>query len=344
MHTDAPPAGAPTSESPSLSWWLWIRRWGISILSFIGGLMTLFVFRRELTNIRWFVGSILLIWILFAVLTQARQALETRGGRLRLVVTAADYLIQSLYHGVLLFLLPVYWASTTLTSVNAWFLVLIVIQAILATFDPWYHVVVHPRPWTRYIFFLTAIFGGLNLALPLVGVPPHLALAGAAWTSVVALTPSVCRARGWRWFSGLQTMAVAGVLLAVLVWWGRAVLPPVPLFLAQKTMAWAVAGGDTLEPVTGTIRAEDVRQRGLIAYTAIYAPAGLKQSVRHVWRREGQVVDDVRLSPVHGGRREGFRTHSRKTSFPADPSGRWVVDVVTGSDQLLGRLRFQIVP
>src|SRR5262245_30299892 len=268
MHTDAPPVGAPASEPPSRSWWLWIRRWGISILSFIGGLLTLFVFRREITNIRWFVASILLIWLIFAVLTQARQALESRGPRLRLVVTAADYLIQSLYHGVLLFLLPVYWASTTLTSINSPFLILIVIQAILATFDPWYHVVVHPRPWTRYIFFLTAIFGGLNLALPLVGVPPHLALAGAAWTSAVALTPSVCRARGWRWFSGLQTMAVAGVLLAVVVWLGRAVLPPVPLFISQKTMAFAVAGADTLDPVTGTIRTEDVRQRGLIAYTS----------------------------------------------------------------------------
>ncbi len=51
-----------------------------------------------------------------------------------------------------------------------------------------------------------------------------------------------------------------------------------------------------------------------------------------------------KLSPVHGGRREGFRTFSRKTGFPADPVGRWTVDVVTGSDQLLGRLRFRVVP
>lgn len=339
----APAPGGPLSEPGARAWWPWLRRWGISIVSLIAGLLTLFVFRRELTQVRWFVGSILLIWLLFAVLTQARQALESRN-RLRLVVTAADYLIQSLYHGVLLFLLPVYWASTTLTSINAPFLVLIVVLAVLATFDPWYHVVVHPRPWTRFIFFLTSIFGGLNLALPLVGVPPHLALAAAAWTSVVALTPSVCRARGWRWLPGLQTMAVLGVLAAVLTWWGRVVLPPVPLFIAQKTMAWNVAGAATLEPVSGTLRADEVRQRGLIAYTAIYAPAGLKQSIRHVWRRDGQIVDDVRLSPVHGGRREGFRTFSRKTSFPADPSGRWVVDVVTGSDQLLGRLRFNVVP
>jgi hypothetical protein len=56
------------------------------------------------------------------------------------------------------------------------------------------------------------------------------------------------------------------------------------------------------------------------------------------------VVDVVKLSPVHGGRREGFRTFSRKTGFPPDPVGRWTVDVVTASDQLVGRLRFRVVP
>jgi hypothetical protein len=341
METNASPVAGPRVERALREWVPWLRRWGISMVSLIGGLLTLFVFRRELTHVRWFVGSILLIWILFAVLTQVRQALEARGHRL--VITAADYLIQSLYHGVLLFLLPVYWASTTLTSLNAPFLVLILVLALLATFDPWYHVVVHPRPWTRYVFFLVSIFCGLNLALPLVGVPPHLALAGAAWASAVALTPSVCRARGWRWWFGLRAMALAGVFFAVLAWWGRAALPPVPLFIAAKTMAWAV-DGDSLEPVSGAIQADELRRRGLIAYTAIYAPAGLQQSVRHVWRQDGHVVDDVRLSPVRGGRREGFRTYSRKTSFPADPSGRWVVDVLTGSDQLVGRLRFTVVP
>jgi hypothetical protein len=47
---------------------------------------------------------------------------------------------------------------------------------------------------------------------------------------------------------------------------------------------------------------------------------------------------------VEGGRREGFRTFSRKGSFPADPVGRWSVDVVTGSGQLIGLVPFRVVP
>jgi hypothetical protein len=55
------------------------------------------------------------------------------------------------------------------------------------------------------------------------------------------------------------------------------------------------------------------------------------------------VIEVVALAPVLGGRREGYRTYSRKTSFPDDAEGRWSVDVVTASGQLIGRLRFRIV-
>jgi hypothetical protein len=55
------------------------------------------------------------------------------------------------------------------------------------------------------------------------------------------------------------------------------------------------------------------------------------------------VVDVVPLSPVRGGRREGFRTYSRKTGFPPVVAGRWTVDVVTDSGQLVGRVRFRVV-
>lgn len=341
------PAGAPELDRAARpAVWSTLlpfaRQWGISLASFVGGLLALFVFRRDIPHVQWIVGYLLLLWLLVAVLTQVRQALEARGHRL--VVTAADYLIQTLYHGVLLFLLPVYYASATLGSPNVAFLVLLVAMALVATFDPWWRAFVHPRPWVGYVFFVVSIFGALNLALPLVGVPPHLALLGAAWTSAVALTPTVCRARSWPWHQGVAVLAAIGIVAAVLVWLGRAWIPPVPLFVARADLAWDVGGLDSRESASGPITADELRQRGLIAYTAVYAPAGLRQSIRHVWRREGEIVDVVELSPVYGGRREGFRTYSRKTAFPADPAGRWTVDITTGSGQLIGRLRFRVVP
>ena len=260
------------------------------------------------------------------------------------MLTATEYTIQTLYHGVLLFLLPAYWAATTLSSPNVAFLGLLIVLALLATVDPWYQAIVHPRPWFGYVFFLVSMFGALNLALPLVGVPPFLALVTAAWLAVVLLTPAVCRARRWRWSTGFAVTSLVGLVVAGAAGLRPVVVPPAPLFIASKALGWTVGAIDSLEPIAGVIRADELQQRGLVAYTAIYAPAGLTQPVEHVWRQEGRIINVVRLTPVEGGRREGYRTFSRKTAFPADSVGRWTVDVMTAHGQLIGRLRFRVVP
>jgi len=319
------------------------RTWGVSIASFVGGVLTLFVFRRGLPHVGLIVGYLLLLWLLVAVLVQVRGKLAASERRThRFVLGATEYAVQTLYHGVLLFLLPAYWAATTLTSVNVVFFLGLVILALLATFDPWYQAVVHPRPWAGYVFFLVSLFGAFNLALPLVGLPPVAALAIAAWTAVVALTPAVCRARAWAWSRGLVVTSLIGMLAASAVLVGRVAIPPAPLFLADARLGWNVGTVDSLEP-PAPIPAGALLQNGLVAYTAIYAPAGLKQPVDHVWRLNGRIINVIRLTPVKGGRREGYRTFSRKLSFPADPTGRWTVDVTTEAGQLIGRMRFRVV-
>src|SRR5207247_1573349 len=229
-------------------------------------------FRRGLPHVGLIVGYLLLLWLLVAALLRLRDTLVVSARRAhRLALTATEYVVQTLYHGVLLFLLPAYWAATTLTSVNVFFFLALVALALLATFDPWYQAVVHPYPLVGYVFFLVSLFGALNLALPLVGLPPVAALGIAAWVAVVALTPALCRARAWPWSRGLGVTRLIG-------------------------------------------------------------------------RLEGQIINVIRLTPVEGGRREGYRTFSRKTGFPADPKGRWTVDVTTASGQLIGRMRFRVAP
>ncbi len=322
----------------------WLRRWGISFASLAGGLATLFVFRRGLPHVAWIIGYLLLLWLLFALLAQVRQALESSERRAHhRVATAVDYTVQTLYHGLLLFVLPAYYAAATLTSVNVFFVVLLAALIVLATFDPWYSAVVHPRPWLGSVFFVVSIFAALNVALPLLGVRPYAALLLSAWAAVVAITPAVRRAFAWSWQPALLTTAAAGVVAAALVGAGGVAIPPAPLFVARADLRWNVGTMDSLEPVAGAIRANELRQRGITAYTAIYAPAGLRQPVAHVWKHDGRVTDVISLSAVAGGRREGYRTWSRKAVFPANPRGRWTVDVMTTSGQLLGRLSFRVV-
>ena len=323
--------------------WLW--RWGISIASLAGGLLTLFVFRRGLPHIGWIVGYLLLLWLLVAVLVQVRDTLQASDKRAhRLVLTATEYTVQTLYHGVLLFLLPAYWAATTLGSPNVVLLVLLAALALLATIDPWYRAIVRPWPWVGHVFFVVSTFGALNLALPLVGMPPFAALLVAAWLAVVGLTPAVRRARHWRWFTAIVVTTLGGLAAAAALGRWCVVVPPAPMFLARSELGWAVGTLESLEPVPSAIRTGELHERGLVARTAISAPAGLRQPVEHVWRRNGRQMDVMRLTPVQGGRRDGFRTFSRKTAFPANPVGRWSVDVTTEAGQLIGRLRFRVVP
>ena len=83
----------------------------------------------------------------------------------------------------------------------------------------------------------------------------------------------------------------------------------------------------------------------LAAYTAVYAPAGVRQPIAHIWWRDRRQLARVVLpTPVLGGRREGFRTYSRFTDLKAPVAGRYRVDVMTASGQLIGRLRFIVTP
>jgi hypothetical protein len=64
-----------------------------------------------------------------------------------------------------------------------------------------------------------------------------------------------------------------------------------------------------------------------------------------VWWRDHEQVAYVDLpTPVRGGRLQGFRTYSTYTDLKPPVAGRYRVDVVTASGQLIGRLRFTVTP
>ncbi len=323
----------------------WLGRWGISIGSLAMGLVTLLVFRRGLPHVGWIVGYLLLLWLLFVVLMEARAPLEERGQRL--VVSAAHYTIQSLYHNLLLFVLPGYYAAATLTSANALFLLAVVAGALVTAVDPWYRHVVHPRPWLEHLLLGFSIFAALNVALPLVGVRPIIALEGSAALAVLALVPAFRHSGAASW-KRAHAWAVGLALLAVItVWYGRALVPPAPLFLARAVPARAVTLLEPVDPVeSGSVPAATVTEwGGIAAYTAIYAPAGLSQAIEHVWYRNGALLARIPLAtPVLGGRAQGFRTYSRNQELRPPLAGRYTVDVRTASGQLIGRLRFTVTP
>src|SRR2546425_8653802 len=128
----------------------WLSRWGVSFASLGGGLLTLLVFRRGLPNVGWIVGYLLLLWLLFAVFIEMRQALASSEQKSRrLIVSAVDYTIQTLYHGLLLFILPSFYAPPPLPALNGAFLALLVALGLPTTLDPGDPGHVHTGPCPR---------------------------------------------------------------------------------------------------------------------------------------------------------------------------------------------------
>jgi hypothetical protein len=134
-------------------------------------------------------------------------------------------------------------------------------------------------------------------------------------------------------------------LVALLAWFWRALVPPAPLFIARAVASRTVQALEPVDVVHGSVPASTVAAWGeLAAFTAIHAPGGLRQDVMHVWRRDGAVIARVSLATIRGGRAEGFRTWSQRRGLRPPLAGRYAVDVLTASSQLIGRLRFTITP
>jgi len=82
------------------------------------------------------------------------------------------------------------------------------------------------------------------------------------------------------------------------------------------------------------------------AWSAIFSPKNLNLTILHEWQRyisDKDIWQTQRVIqlPVVGGRDGGFRTYSVRSDL--NP-GKWRVNIKTESGQIIGRLRFNIVP
>lgn len=323
-------------------WLQWAARWGVSAASLTLGILTLIVFRRGADYFPWILGYLILLWVGAVVFAHIRQALELRNRRL--VRVALDFTIQNLHQDLLLFLLPIYYASTTLSSLNALFLLLLVTAALLTTIDPWYQATILRYPWAGHALFVFGLFASLNVGLPLIRVRSAQALVLSAFLSLLALTPAIRRGRGLSWRKAALAAALGGFLAATMVWSLRDWIPPGPLHLSAATFARAVEKLEPVEPIR-EVSAANLRVWGnLVCFTAVSAPAGLREPIYHIWHKDDIQVGKIALSPIRGGRPGGFRTYSQRSELGADPAGRWTVDVLTAHGQLIGRVRLVVTP
>jgi len=84
----------------------------------------------------------------------------------------------------------------------------------------------------------------------------------------------------------------------------------------------------------------------VFCFASVFAPTHLTKRIAHEWRYYSEVKDDWAVTDrteyrLTGGRDGGYRGYTFKKNIEM---GQWCVDIITDDDQILGRIKFEIVP
>lgn len=315
--------------------------WLLPAISFAAGWAGFALIQRGETAARSIAVMALLGWPLLL----AENLLGNWLGRLsrgRLSPALLGFVTQNLQQELLFFSLPFLIGATQRDAGQIAFTTVVALGALISTLDPVYHRYVAARPGISVVFHAFCTFIASLVVLPVaVGMPLELALPVALAASGLWVTLSLPRMLAG--VSDLRTrlFGMAAVLVSLLaLWLLRANVPPAGLSLKYSRITQSLEG---LRPGPALTRvdAQTLLTEGAVAFVSIRAPAGLAQSVVFEWWHRGERLDQVPAG-IEGGSEAGWRTYTRKHNFPADPRGRWRVDVLTPQGQLICRLPFVV--
>jgi hypothetical protein len=332
------PARAWLAAHETALWWLH------SLYALAFGVGVMWLGSRNYAFLQIAFAQVLFIWATSLVLplVAAHATLPRRVGRL--TELAITYFHKNFYQQLLFFSLPVYWASVTLWSANVIFIVIVAVSAVLSTLDIVYDRHVSKRRELAAPFFALNLFACANVALPVVwSLGNTEAIRLSALLAFVGFATLRYSPRHWLRFSPLRSLVLAAALLAVVAELGRPFIPPAPLRLVSGGFGQGVsARAPTLLAPLDALPAETPQR--VFALTAVFAPLGLNDRVRHRWTVDGATVYASRYYEFSGGRPEGYRLWTYAT-LPALPAGaRVVVSVETEGGQLIGQVSASAAP
>jgi len=327
-------------------WWLhsaYALGLGITVVAFA---------QKGLDHARWLAVSVGAAWLLvvlfFRLFGSGREQahLHTAGPKIRLRFFAMTYALKNLYQGMLFFLLPFYWKSTTFWAPNSWFVVLLGMCALLSTLDIVFDRVVFRFRALASIFHGVALFGCLNLVVPAL-VPDTRTLYSLLiamgitvigfWTIHVSL--SMLRDRRW---IALFFISAGAALAAAYA--GRTAIPPVPMYVSNGAVGPMLLPDGRLAMVVRELHPSVIDK--LIAITDVVVPGGKGDRLVHVWRHDGDEIHRATETTSRVDGPEGtvrLRSALGGRELPSRLVGSWAVDVETQDAQLVGRVSFVVV-
>ena len=321
---------------------LWFRHhqeklwWLHSFYALMLGIGVLWVGRQNFTYLRVAVFHISFIWLsslLLPRLLNARALPSNWAPRLKLVI---NFLNKNLYQQMLFFVLPIYYASATLGSRNIVFVVLVGLSALLSTLDIVYDRHLAVKRYFTATFFAFNLFALINIMLPILwsvsntlatrisGVLAFIGFLTLGYPTVPALLRRIALVAG------------IGIIFFMVTEFGRPFIPPAPLRMASVEFGTAFdrQSLQMLAPVTELSAGNSVQLYGM---TAIKAPLGLLERIRHHWYENRKTVCASSFHDVVGGRAAGFRLWTSCTFSALAPNTGVRLDLETEGGQLIGR-------
>jgi hypothetical protein len=311
--------------------------WFHSFYSLLLGVGVMWLGTRHFAYLRVAVFHIAFIWatslLLPTVSSHPRLKPEWKI-RIRLLI---NYFQRNFYQQLLFFVLPIYYLSASGRSLNMVFVIAIAVSALLATLDIVYDRHLSLKSGLMAVFFAFNLFVCINVMLPIMlSIKLSLSLRISALLALAGFATFHFRHSFSRPAQKWVFTAIAALFLLAIVEPGRSLIPPAPLRLMDVGFGLDL-DRETLRIATPLSRLPTGGAERIYALTAIRAPQGLKDNIRHRWYLDGRLVYASPFHPIQGGRKTGFRLWTSVRLQGISPLSRLRLDVETEGGQLIGR-------
>jgi hypothetical protein len=356
-HVDRTPHAGSTAVAPRrfnraralLSKYGRMLWWFHSFYAFGLGIFVMMFAAKGLAHARFLTISLALAWVVVILFFRffgsgAAQQVEGKSAKMRFFVMT--YVLKNMYQGMLFFLLPFYWRAVTFESPNQWFLLALGICVFISTMDVVFDRMLMKWKAAASAFYFFTLFACLNLVIPALFPNQRSAV-----TLVVAAAVSALAF--WSMHVPLKMLGRPLGATLLLLWtaaslvgayFGRVAVPPVALHISNAAVGPKLLDDGRLALEVSSLHGSLVHE--LFAVTDIVVPGGKGDKLVHVWTKDGEEIQRFTdVDPHPQGLWDTVRLQSKLEAdrIPQDKAGEWHVDVLTGDDQLVGRVQFTVI-
>jgi hypothetical protein len=254
-----------------------------------------------------------------------------------LVRTGSPVVTILLYKNVLFFLVPVWFGSATVPSINILAPLVLAAMALFTCFTQSYREFVLDRPRRRVLWMATVLFAALVPAVSVIAftsprtsiIISAMVASAVAWAAL-APSESILSKRG------SATMLAVALPVAAVLGLAAPLFPPVPMVCHDSGAGVAISKRE----LAGRADSFPAGTERVYAWFEVTLLKEDRQEVLFLWFHDGKQIGRGLRTAVQGGRKDGFRTWTLRRN-PAP--GSWRVDMLTRqSSQLIGRTRFEV--